>query len=326
MRDNSETVSVIVPVYNNVRYLNECIESLLSQTCPNVEIVLVDDGSDAECAALCDSFAGRVKVFHKPNGGISSARNYALERCTGDYICFVDSDDIVAPTFCETLLSLCKEFDAPMAACRLDTFFFQKPDAPAETGIRVLVPQQDKWRNMIEGPYNAMGYACNKLFRKDIIEGLSFDETLVQSEDQVFVFQALSRCEGYAYTDALLYFYRNHPGSESRNMNSAKYKNAIDVSAQLLGIMGPVDADVEALYRDYHAGWVMKYARYLSACRPEDWRTEFDKCREDYGANALPSQHTIIKDLLLNHRAAFTAYAFVYEWLKRTKRKIFQGN
>ena len=89
-------LSVIVPVYNVEAYLVKCVESILNQTYPNLEVILVDDGSPDGSGAICDTFAdkdSRVKVIHKPNGGLSSARNAGLEEASGEYITFVDSDD-----------------------------------------------------------------------------------------------------------------------------------------------------------------------------------------------------------------------------------------
>lgn len=101
-----DLVSVIVPIYKVEQYLKKCMDSILSQTYSNIEIILVDDGSPDRCPALCDEFAKkdrRVKVIHKKNGGLSSARNAGLDAANGTYICFVDSDDFIAPTMVQKL-------------------------------------------------------------------------------------------------------------------------------------------------------------------------------------------------------------------------------
>ena len=97
---NEPLVSVIVPVYKVEDYLDKCVESIVKQTYKNLEIILVDDGSPDNCPSMCDSWAqkdSRIKVIHKENGGVSSARNSALDTAAGDYICFVDSDDFIEP-------------------------------------------------------------------------------------------------------------------------------------------------------------------------------------------------------------------------------------
>ena len=101
-------ISVIVPVYKVEQYLDECVQSIRNQTYTNLEIILVDDGSPDRCPEMCDEYArqdSRIKVIHKPNGGLSSARNAGLDIATGEYVGFVDSDDIVKPNMYETLLS-----------------------------------------------------------------------------------------------------------------------------------------------------------------------------------------------------------------------------
>ena len=102
----NELISVIVPVYNVEKYLNKCIQSIVSQTYKNLEIILVDDGSPDNCPKMCDDWAAadsRIKVIHKQNGGLSSARNAALDIAVGDYLFFIDSDDYAEPDMVEFL-------------------------------------------------------------------------------------------------------------------------------------------------------------------------------------------------------------------------------
>ena len=103
---SSNLVSVIVPVYKVEQYLNRCVSSIIKQSHTNLEIILVDDGSPDRCPQLCDEWAlqdSRIKVVHKENGGLSDARNVGLKKASGNYICFVDSDDYVSTKFVETL-------------------------------------------------------------------------------------------------------------------------------------------------------------------------------------------------------------------------------
>ena len=101
------TISVIIPVYKVERYLDACVASVVGQTYPDLEIILVDDGSPDNCPALCDAWAAkdtRIRVIHRSNGGLSAARNSGLDVCTGDYIAFVDSDDRLGPETLERAL------------------------------------------------------------------------------------------------------------------------------------------------------------------------------------------------------------------------------
>ena len=113
-------ISVIVPVYKAEAFLRKCTGSILAQTCSDLELLLIDDGSPDQSGQLCDAIAledRRVRVFHKPNGGVSSARNLGLEQARGDYIAFVDSDDWLEPEALEKLLSALRENGADTAGC-----------------------------------------------------------------------------------------------------------------------------------------------------------------------------------------------------------------
>ncbi len=109
---DSITISVIVPIYNVEQYLDRCVRSLIEQTYTNLEIILVDDGSPDSCPEMCNGYAkedSRIRVIHKPNGGLSDARNAGIEAASGDYIMFVDSDDYIDPDACERLASFMKD-------------------------------------------------------------------------------------------------------------------------------------------------------------------------------------------------------------------------
>ena len=96
-------ISIIIPVYKVEKYLDKCVESVVNQTYKNLEIILVDDGSPDNCPKMCDEWAEkdkRIKVIHKENGGLSDARNFGIEKATGDYLMFLDSDDYLDVTTC----------------------------------------------------------------------------------------------------------------------------------------------------------------------------------------------------------------------------------
>ena len=106
---DNKLISIIIPVYNCEKYLGRCIESILNQTYKNIEVILVDDGSPDNCGLMCDEYKKqdhRVKVIHKENGGLSSARNAGLDVASGEYIAFVDSDDYIATTMLEKMYAL----------------------------------------------------------------------------------------------------------------------------------------------------------------------------------------------------------------------------
>ena len=113
-------ISIIIPIYNVEDYLDECVQSVIHQTYKNLEIILVDDGSPDRCPQMCDKYAkldNRIIVIHKKNGGQSDARNAGLKQATGDFLCFVDSDDFIDVTMCEQMLRYQQESDADIIGC-----------------------------------------------------------------------------------------------------------------------------------------------------------------------------------------------------------------
>lgn len=120
MDSNLPVVSVVVPVYKVEKYLDKCVKSLLNQTYPNIEIVLVDDGSPDNCPILCDRYAeqyNNIKSCHKKNGGLGSARNYGVENAAGEWIVFVDSDDYVLQDYISYMMELRNKYNADMVTC-----------------------------------------------------------------------------------------------------------------------------------------------------------------------------------------------------------------
>lgn len=118
----NELISVIVPVYKVEKYLDECVASIVGQTHKNLEIILVDDGSPDNCPAMCDEWAKkdeRIRVIHKQNGGVSSARNEGLKQANGEFICFVDSDDYILPNYCELMLEALYKNNVDVVVCDL---------------------------------------------------------------------------------------------------------------------------------------------------------------------------------------------------------------
>lgn len=186
MQENSSPlVSIIVPVYNSDRYLEECLNSILSQTYRNFELIVVNDGSldnsleVAECIANKDY---RIKVFNKKNGGVSSARNFGMDRSMGDYIIFVDADDIVDNDFAELMIE--NITDESMGICG---FVYDCPNSNKKYISRQKVTKENFWFKMYVD--NAIqGFCCNKIYVRSIIveHNIRFDEKIKNCEDLLF--------------------------------------------------------------------------------------------------------------------------------------------
>ena len=178
-------ISVVVPVYNSERYLHRCVDSIVSQTYPNVEILLIDDGSSDASPSICDAYAicnSRIKVLHKENGGVSTARNAGIDRAVGKYICFVDSDDFLPSDALAIFHKAVMCTDADLCVGAISGW---------ETYVTSyeLVSLQDAPRKVLELLVRNNSYSSlAKLFRMDILNqhGIRFNEKQTCSEDTIF--------------------------------------------------------------------------------------------------------------------------------------------
>lgn len=186
-------ISVIIPVYNTGDYLTKCLDSVSKQTYRNIEIIIVDDGSTDCSGAVCDEFANQDKrciVIHKENEGVSKARNTALKIAKGEYIGFVDSDDIIEPDMYESLYKNMVEYKSDVSVCNQSKVAGEtrKPLYIGSKEIMVF----DKAGAIKEVLYDRafIGSPCNKLFKRNLIDGIFFEENIHFAEDKLFVIQA----------------------------------------------------------------------------------------------------------------------------------------
>ena len=169
----SPLVSVVVPVYKVEPYIERCIESIIHQTYSSLEILLVDDGSPDKSGFICDQFAKRdhrIKVFHKSHGGLSDTRNYALDRLTGDYVAFVDSDDWIEPDMYEVLVKNAMEHNADVCVCGHYVDYAEvEENAIVAKKLRIL-NGKDALREILAVGSNE--YMWNKLWRASLFDNI----------------------------------------------------------------------------------------------------------------------------------------------------------
>lgn len=224
-------ISVIMPVYKTEEsHLRKAIESVINQSYRELEIVLVDDGSPDQCGAICDTYAetdDRVRVIHKKNGGVSSARNCGLETVTGDYIFFVDSDDTLEENAIEILFSITKAANSDITICNCrHVKENNKGDANCDAEQRCLktVESSEAVKNL---SYNVHVFkeleptaVWGKLYKKAVVENLRFNENMNIGED--FVFNYFANCNSKVVTYCNLKLY-NYNFVETSLMNNKIY-------------------------------------------------------------------------------------------------------
>jgi glycosyltransferase involved in cell wall biosynthesis len=227
--ESNYKVSVIIPVYNVEQYLDKCMESIINQTYRNLNIILVDDGSTDKSGELCDVYANkddRIRVIHKENGGISSARNAALDIITGDYICFVDSDDYAAYNMVETLLSAALENDCEIAICGHYTEHDGNitVEEPLVTATQLM--NTEEAISALIDDVTVNNYAWDKIYKKCIFEEMRFPVGRAY-EDMAIMFKVFYNAHNICRIPDCLYYYQKRTGSISDHINDKRkwYKN-----------------------------------------------------------------------------------------------------
>lgn len=237
-------ISVIVPVYNVENYMRQCIDSLLNQTLSNIEIILVDDGATDTSPKICDEYArrySRIKVIHKLNGGLGSARNAGMKEARGKYIGFVDSDDYVSVKMYETLLDVAETNKADCAYCEFTRFWNDTVDVtkPPKKTIKVYSDKEILDAYLLDrigcSPSEkedcSYGASVNLgLFRSDVIQRSKVEfvsEREFIAEDMIFDIDFIPYCKKIVHTNEVLYFYRFNPDSLTTRYVSDRFERNV---------------------------------------------------------------------------------------------------
>ncbi len=233
-------ISIIVPIYNVENYLEDCLESIINQTYSNLEIILVDDGSKDNCGKICDIYAEkdkRIKVIHKENGGLSDARNYGIEAATGEYIMFVDSDDLMELTACE---KLCNEIESKDADMVIGNYIYVNNDG---TPWSSEVFPKSKYKNFKlsikdygDSFYVMNSAVWNKIYKLDFINKNNMRFVVgIPGEDAPFTTLYFIKSKNVYYIDDVVYKYRQREDTSSISNNcTAKYFEGISVAYKLI--------------------------------------------------------------------------------------------
>ena len=205
-------ISVIVPCYNVEEYLPKCIESILNQTYRNLEILLVDDGSPDNCGRICDEYAAkdsRIRIIHKKNGGLSDARNAALDVMTGEYVTFIDSDDYVSDDYVEYLYKIIKESGVKLSVSSYQTFV---DDSSAEICTNnplfvKIVHTNDALTGMFyQQIFDTSAWA--KMYHRSLFsDGIRYPKGWLY-EDLPTTYRLMMKCDYIAFGNYRSYFYR----------------------------------------------------------------------------------------------------------------------
>ena len=216
-------ISVIVPVYNVEKYLEKCLDSIITQTYEHLEVILVDDGSKDSSGKICDRYAKldkRIKVIHKDNGGQASARNLALSISSGSFVGFVDSDDWIEPNMYEELINGIGQND--IAVCgryRVDETTGERSKV-FTSDCPIIIDNKEAVRRFLT--FDMIDAASwDKLFRRKLLDGVLYPEGYI-CEDLPFVYNSLKKANGVIQIGKPLYNYLQRSGSTSKSSFSQK--------------------------------------------------------------------------------------------------------
>lgn len=203
----NKMVSLIIPCYNLENEIGACLESVFEQTYNNIEIIIINDGSTDRTLEICEQYAkkdSRVLLLTQENQGVSACRNKGLDLSTGEFICFVDGDDLVSADYVELLLRNILKYDCDISSA---SYTKQRKQLGRVTQAKPTVwNSKQALTDYLEKGSFFPGPVC-KLFKKALIKDIRFDEKLRISEDKLFVFQALEKCRNIVFQDAYIYYY-----------------------------------------------------------------------------------------------------------------------
>lgn len=208
-------VSVIIPVYNVERYLKECIDSVIKQTYNNIEIICVNDGSTDNCLNILRRYAeqdDRIKVVSTDNKGLPAARNIGLKIAHGEYIMFVDSDDVVNCRMVEIMLSIIQRNDLQLVCCDYtrDLQAFRKITAEYDNENLALIDKTKAMKSINDLKGERYQVVWGKLFDASLFHGILFNEDLCYSEDISLMSRIYYRLDRIGIYDCQLYYWRKH--------------------------------------------------------------------------------------------------------------------
>lgn len=214
---NKDLISIIVPVYNAENYIDKCLKSLLNQFYKNIEIIIIDDGSCDNTSKICKSFLEdkRIKYFFQNNQGPAASRNKGLVEAKGEWVMFVDSDDIISPQFCEVALTSVKASNSDLGMFRFnvveDNHTFKNISIKTKKDNYFTVSKERAFSFLLDDKISG-SYLWNKIYKKDLFENIRF-EVGKKYEDLGIMYKLFNIADSFVFIDEYLYFYIQRPDS-----------------------------------------------------------------------------------------------------------------
>lgn len=319
-------ISIIIPVYNASQYLDKCLSSIVSQSYRNLEILLVDDGSKDDSLRKCYEWKdkdSRINVFHKKNGGQGSARNVALDNAIGNYIGFVDSDDVIKSDMYEVLLDLLESNDADMVISRAENFYHDDDLVDDGDDTTVVMSSVEAMQDRFTRSRFITDSPCNKLYKSSLFEKIRFLENRLL-EDSAFMYKVIYQCHTIAYINKTGYLIRCDLSSVSRRKYNIRRCDMITTYEEIASFFSDKEEYRFLLSKmqSYANGAVFYNAGefYCSNCKDQQSKQFImNHAKFQHSHYQLKSPKNSFLLLLISH--CFTLYGIMYEFKKRLRRK-----
>lgn len=314
-------ISVIVPCYNNAPWLPGCLDSILSQTFRNLEIIVIDDGSTDETGAVVDKYAAkdnRIVAIHQENAGLVAVREKGIELATGDYIGFVDGDDTIEPDMYERLLHNALKYDADISHCGVS---FVWPDGHKDdhygTGKIIVQDTVSGICDLLLGEQIEPSL-WNKIYARKIVSNSCLDATVLNNEDLLRNYVLFSRAKNSVYEDFCGYRYFQRPGSMSKD-NSKIMQSFRHIEKARRLILEHCSAEVFSYaMRSWLSVFVNQINQYYNSTDPQ-LRSLCKECR-----TVLKNERTNFRYLI--RRQQIAANLIVYApWLHRLVYSVYKS-
>lgn len=291
-----EKLSVIIPVHNAEKYLERCINSVQNSTYPNIEIILIENGSSDRSLAICEEIERKlenVRLFVSNITGLSRARNIGLENANGEWITFVDSDDYISPYMYEELISTANKKNTDVTLCDCvegedETYVFDHIDVDRKK----CISSEQYFRQMFLRSQTIYSVVWNKIYKKRLLQDTRFDENLGYTEDREFNFRVICKVDKIGYTqNALYYYYRGD-------------RNSICNTMDMTNRMGQVYGLQKSLEYAKNNPDLKKYADYISACLLQNANFRKRRARACGLSEQINELNPIIKKAVCNVKKA----------------------
>ncbi|MDA3046665.1 glycosyltransferase [Campylobacter sp. VBCF_06 NA8] len=314
----NRVISVIIPVYNAEQYLYECLNSVINQSYKNLEIILVDDGSMDKSFEICDKFAlqdSRIKVLHQKNGGVSVARNSGLDIATGEFVTFVDSDDMIDKEHIANMLNLFDEnIDIVCMPLETDGLNFSKKELDAISAFKYILYEKENW----------FGWSnCNKLFRRDILKDIRYLPDEKVGEDFSFIYKVILNSKKIVFGNKKTYNYRVSDTSVMRSSFDERHRTLLVVCDRFIKYVK--DKDIDLLDEAYYFKANRLILLLLYARKNNDIKSDI-KFVKTYSNELKKIKKQIYKNKFLGFKFKFKCFLhanFAILLYARYKLKIF---